>query len=120
MEISIGMETDVVVVDLTGDFVASAAEQFKVQMAKLMEKNFVFVVLNLDKVGFMDSSGLGACMAAHKAFQEKKGVLVCAKPSEAVAKIFRVTRADQKLKVAPTRPEAVKLLQAISAAGRTS
>ena len=115
MEISIGMEGDVVVVDLTGDFVASAVEHFKAQMAKLMEKNFLFVVLNLDKVNFMDSSGLGACMAAHKAFQEKKGAVVCAKPSEAVAKIFRVTRADQKLKVSPTRPEAVKALQEIAA-----
>lgn len=120
MEISIGMEEDVVVVDLTGDFVASATELFKTQMAKLMEKNFLFVVLNLDKVSFMDSSGLGACMAAHKAFQEKKGALVCAKPSEAVAKIFRVTRADQKLKVAPTRPEGVKILQAIIGARGTS
>jgi len=117
MEINIGMEGDVVMVDLTGDFVASAAEQFKAQMAKLMEKNFLFVVLNLDKVSFMDSSGLGACMAAHKAFQEKKGALVCAKPSEAVAKIFRVTRADQKLKVAPTRLDAVKALQQIAAGG---
>jgi anti-sigma B factor antagonist len=119
MEISIGVEGDVVVVDLTGDFVASTAEQFKAQMAKLAEKNFLFVVLNLDKVNFMDSSGLGACMAAHKAFQEKKGALVCAKPSEAVAKIFRVTRADQKLKVAPSRLEAVQSLQVL-AAGRPS
>lgn len=119
MEISIGVEGDVVVVDLTGDFVASSAEQFKAQMAKLTEKNFLFVVLNLDKVNFMDSSGLGACMAAHKAFLEKKGTLVCAKPSEAVAKIFRVTRADQKLKVAATRLDGVKMLQEI-AAGRPS
>lgn len=118
MEISISMQGDVVVADLTGDFVASAAEQFKTQMAKLMEKNFLFVVLNLDKVNFMDSSGLGACMAAHKAFLEKKGALVCAKPSEAVAKIFRVTRADQKLKVSQTCPEGVKSLQGIAAGGR--
>lgn len=114
MEISIGMDGEVVVVDMTGDFVAGTVEQFKAQMAKLMEKNFLFVVLNLDKVNFMDSSGLGACMAAHKAFQEKRGALVCAKLSEPVAKIFRVTRADQKLKVAPTRPEGVALLQQIA------
>ncbi len=118
MEISIGMDGDVVVVDLTGDFVASAAEQFKTQVAKLVEKNFLFVVLNLDKVSFMDSSGLGACMAAHKTLQEKKGALVCAKPGEGVAKIFRVTRADQKLKVVPTRQDGVKALQEIAAGRR--
>ncbi len=119
MEISIGMDGEVVVVDMTGDFVADTADQFKAQMAKLMEKNFLFVVLNMDKVSFIDSSGLGACMAAHKAFQEKKGALVCAKPSEPVAKIFRVTRAGQKLRVAPTRLDAVQSLQTLAAAGRT-
>jgi anti-sigma B factor antagonist len=119
MEISIGMDGDVVVVELTGDFVASAAEQFKAQMAKLMEKNFLFVALHLDRVNFMDSSGLGACMGAHKAFAGKKGALVCVKPSDPVAKIFRVTRADQKLTVAPSRLEAVQTLRAL-AAGRTA
>jgi hypothetical protein len=32
-----------------GRFVASSAEQFKAQMAGLTEKNFLFVVLNLDR-----------------------------------------------------------------------
>ena len=111
MEINIVTEGEFVVADLTGDFVASTAEQFKAQMTKLIEKNFFHVILDLGKVTFMDSSGLGACMAVHKAFREKEGALVVAKPSEAVAKIFRVTRADQKLVVAPTRLDAAKLLQ---------
>ena len=119
MNFDSGLDGDVVVVDLTGDFVARTVEQFRAQMTKLIEKNVRFVVLELSKVTFMDSSGLGACMAAHKAFQEKSGALVFAKPSEAVAKIFRVTRADQKLRVAPTRQDAVKSAREL-AAGRPS
>ncbi|MDP2156709.1 MAG: STAS domain-containing protein [Nitrospirota bacterium] len=111
MEISISMEGDFVVADVAGDLVASTAEDLKAQMGKLIEKNFLFVILELSKVNFMDSSGLGACMAAHKAFIEKKGSLVCTKPSETVAKVFRVTRADQKLNMAGTRLDAIKFLQ---------
>lgn len=119
MEFSSGRDGDLVVVGLTGDFVARTVEQFKAQMTDLIEKNILFVVLELSQVPFMDSSGLGACMAAHKAFQEKRGALVFAKPSEAVAKIFRVTRADQKLRVAPTRQDALKSAREL-AAGRPS
>jgi anti-sigma B factor antagonist len=120
MEIKIGMDGDFVIAELSGDLVAGTAEQFKTQMSKLMEKNFLYVVLELSKASFMDSSGLGACMAAHKAFNEKKGVLVCTKPSETVAKVFRVTRADQKLNMAGTRLEAVMFLQNAVLSGRQS
>lgn len=119
MEFSNGQDGDVAVIGLTGDFVARTVEQFKAQMTNLIEKNVLFAVLDLSQVAFMDSSGLGACMAAHKAFQERSGALVFAKPSEAVAKIFRVTRADQKLRVASTRQGAVKSAQDL-AAGRPS
>lgn len=108
MEINVGMDGDIVMLDLNGDLVASTAEDLKAQVAKLVEKNFRYIMLDLSKVGFMDSSGLGSCMAVHKTLNEKQGLLVCAQPSEAVAKIFRITRADQKIKVMPTRSDASK------------
>jgi anti-anti-sigma factor len=118
MEINIGMDGDVVIMDITGDLVASTAEEFKAQVAKLNEKNFHFILLDMSKVNFMDSSGLGACMAVHKTLTEKKGMLALAKLSEAVGKVFRITRADQKLKVVPTKQEGVKALTDAIIAGR--
>ena len=110
MEINVGMDGDVVVMDLTGDLVASTAEELKSQIAKLVEKNFNYVLMEMSKVNFMDSSGLGACMAVHKTLLDKKGLLVCARPSDAVSKVFRITRADQKIRVASTKQEGVSLL----------
>ena len=112
MELNMGMDGNIVVVDITGDLVASTAEQLKAQVQKLMEKNFVYVVLEMSKINFMDSSGLGACMSVHKSLVEKNGLLVCAKPSDPVAKVFRLTRADQKLKVVPTKQDGLNALHA--------
>ncbi len=110
MEFNIGMDGDVVTVGINGDLVASSAEELKSQIAKLRDKNFYFILLDMSKVGFMDSSGLGACMAVHKMLSEKNGLVVLAKLSEAVGKVFRLTRADQKLKVAPTQQDGIKFL----------
>ena len=108
MEISIGMEGDVVVVELTGDFVASAAEQFKAQMAKLMEKNFLFVVLNLDKVGFMDSSGLGAILGCLRLIEGGGGGLRLCGLQPEVRKAVELVRMDRLVDVHATRDEALK------------
>ena len=110
MEISIGMDGDVVIMDITGDLVASTADELKTHVAKLSEKKFHFILADISKISFMDSSGLGACMAVHKSLSEQKGLLVLAKPTEAVAKVFRITRADQKLKIVSTKPDGVKAL----------
>ena len=119
MEIGIGMDGDVVIMDITGDLVASTADELKTHISKLSEKKFNFVLADISKINFMDSSGLGACMAIHKALSEKNGLLVLARPTEAVAKVFRITRADQKIKVAPTKQDGIKMLHdAIIAGGR--
>ena len=110
MEINVGMDGDIVMLDLNGDLVASTAEDLKAQVSKLVEKKFRYIMLDMSKIGFMDSSGLGSCMAVHKALNEKEGMLVCAQPSEAVTKIFRITRADQKIKVIPSRSDALKII----------
>jgi len=112
MEINISMDGDIVVMDLAGDLVASTAEQLKAQVEKLADKHFNRILLDMSGVNFMDSSGLGMCMAVHKMLLQSGGLVVCARPSEAVAKIFRVTRADQKLRVIPDRGEGVRILHA--------
>ncbi|MBU0676228.1 MAG: STAS domain-containing protein [Proteobacteria bacterium] len=111
MEINLGsMDGDVVVVDLNGDLVAGSAEELKRQVAKLLQKNFNRIMIEMANVGFMDSSGLGACMALHKLVVEHKGRIVFVKPNETVAKVFRVTRADKKLALVMSKNDGHQLL----------
>jgi len=115
MEMSSERDGDVVMISLTGDFVARTVGQFKALNADYTEKNILYLVLDLSNVAFMDSSGLGECIILHKWFQARGGLVVIAKPSEAVAKIFRVTRADEKLRIAPTRLAALQYAQQYAA-----
>lgn len=110
MEIKLEMDNEVIILKLTGSLVASSAENLKTQVAKLLEKKYRFILLDLGKVDFIDSSGLGACIAINRNLAATQGVLACAGMNENVRKVFRMTRADQKILVFETRQDAVNSL----------
>lgn len=116
MEIKLEMDHEVIILKLIGSLVASSAERLKEQSAKLMEKKYRFILLDLGKVDFIDSSGLGACIAINRDLAAGHGVLACAALNENVRKVFRMTHADQKILVFDHRTEGVNaLLERIAA-----
>lgn len=111
MEFRIEMANDVVVLIPSGNLVASETEAFKSQVEKLMEKKFRFILLDMSRIDFMDSSGLGSVIAVNKLVTGIGGVFACAALQEGVQKVFRVTRADQKIAVAATQSDGLLLIQ---------
>ena len=72
---------------------ASGAIQFKDQMRELTTDGPARVVLNLEQVDFVDSSGLGAIVASMKQLATGQ-VLELAALRGPVDKVFRLTRMD--------------------------
>ncbi len=110
MEIKIEMDGDVVILKMIGQLVASTAEELKTQVDKLIGKKYVHLLFDLSKVDFIDSSGLGACIAANRLLAGNSGKLICSGLNESVRKLFRLTRADQKISVVESRQEALSAL----------
>lgn len=110
MEIKVEMDNDVVILKLAGNLVASTAEELKAQTAKLIEKKYLFILLDMGKVDFIDSSGLGACIAIKRDLATNAGLLACTGLTEAVRQVFRMTHADQKISVFDTRQDGVGVL----------
>ncbi len=65
------------------------------------------VVLCLDRVQFVDSSGLGAILSVLRALSSKGGDLCVSDVTPSVAALLRMVRLDQILQVFATREEAV-------------
>lgn len=118
MEIKLEMDNDVIILKLIGNLVASTAERLRTQIAKLIEKRYFFVILDMGRVDFIDSSGLGACIAVNRDLSANQGLLACAALTGNVRKIFQMTRADQKILVANARQDAVYAFQDKVRAGR--
>jgi anti-sigma B factor antagonist len=72
---------------------AAVAIQFKDSMREVSEDGPPRVLLDLQHVDFIDSSGLGAIVAAMKQLDEGRKLDLCALTPN-VDKVFRLTRMD--------------------------
>ena len=77
-------------------------------LAKLIEQKTPKVVVDLDGVPFMDSSGLGALMGGVRRMREAGGDLAIACTREQHLKLFTITGFGEGVSIAPTVEEAAK------------
>ncbi len=94
MELDVDNKDGLTVVTVRDDRIdAAVAIQFKDRMRVLSNDGPDRIVLNLSNVQFIDSSGLGAIVAAMK-HQRDGQTLELAALSPTVDKVFRMTRMD--------------------------
>jgi anti-sigma B factor antagonist len=85
---------------------ADRALSFKESMAKLMDKGHRAFILDLSRVNFIDSSGLGAILATAKRVGKAGDILVVG-TSETVGSMFKLTRMDRIFPMFASVEEAV-------------
>lgn len=92
------VDSDLLVRVLDDRIDAAAAVQFRDAMRTATEAGHARVVLDLARVNFVDSSGLGAIIAVMKHLGSDR-TLELAGLQPAVGKVFRLTRLDEIVKV---------------------
>lgn len=108
MELSVEMMGDVAVVGLFVDELdASNTAEFKQKMAPVLAEHR-HVVIDLEQVRFVDSSGLGAMLSCLRQLSEKGGDLALSGLSRSVRAAFELVRLHRVLNIFATRDEAVK------------
>jgi anti-sigma B factor antagonist len=85
---------------------AATAIQFKERMRDITRTGDQRVVLDLARVQFLDSSGLGAIVAVKKLLGPDR-VMDLASLTPTVEKVFRLTRMDSVFTIHPTLEAAV-------------
>ncbi len=107
MEVSAKTEEDMQVVSVLDTRIdAAVALAFKDAMRSTTEGGPDTVVLDLRKVDFIDSSGLGALVATLKHLSPARK-LILAGLSPAVEKVFKLTRMDTVFNVFSSLDEAL-------------
>ncbi len=99
---------DVTVVELGGEFVEEYCKVFQDTMTELVNRQISGIVLDMSKVPFIDSSGLGMLLWLRDYCHENKSQLKLAALDDNIRKILEITRLDGKLDCYEELSQAVK------------
>ena len=107
MNIDVTQTSGVAVVTPRGDLDLAAVDEVKRTLAGLIDGGQSRVLLDLGGVGYLDSSCMGAMVAAMKRARAAGGdVRLCALQDD-VRRIFELTRLARAMSIHPTRQEAL-------------
>lgn len=107
------METieDVLCIRLEGELDHHTADQLRNKAAKeIEEKKTRYLVFNLEKLSFMDSSGIGVILGRYKQIQQLKGeVIVCSLPPS-IQRLFEMSGLLKIIRLEQTEEKALERL----------
>ena len=109
MELSVttSQHDDVCVVTVTGEVDVHTAAQLRVALDDEIAAGSTRIVLDLDGVGFLDSTGLGVLVGRLKLVRNHSGWLRIVCSNDRVLRVFRITGLDKVFGIHPSVAEAV-------------
>lgn len=96
---------DRAVVHLSGEVDLATCPRLRDVLAELIDAGIYHLVVDLEQVSFLDSSGIGVLMGAHRRIREHGGSLRLAAPSAPVRRVLELTGVPTVLPIG-TAPEA--------------
>ena len=108
VEIDITEGEDWQVLKPTGDLDVYTVGSLRDAIGQMIDQGTPKVVVDLDGVPFMDSSGLGALMGGVRRLRESGGDLAIACTREQHLKLFTITGFGEGVSIAPTVEEAAQ------------
>jgi anti-sigma B factor antagonist len=106
IDIQVSSKEDFKVIKPTGDLDVYTVGSLRDAIGEMIEEGSTKVVVDLDGVPFMDSSGLGALMGGVRRLRESGGDLAIACTREQHLKLFTITGFGEGVSIAPTVEEA--------------
>ena len=95
------------VIDVQGEIDMYTAPRLRELLIDLVSKGSCQLVVNLDKVGFLDSTGLGVLVGGLKRVRAHDGSLDLVCTQQRILKIFRITGLTQVFGIYQTVDQAI-------------
>ncbi len=104
------LKDNVLFIELDGDLLGANKEDEVLEVAKdKIEDKVTSCVIDISKVGYMNSTGLSFLIRLLTRFRNAGGDLVLLKPSDQARKLLVITKLNNIFSVAQTEEEAIKL-----------
>ncbi len=83
---------EIIKIEIEGEVDVYTSIELKRELNEIIDNGTKKIIINLDKVTYIDSSGLGVLVAILKRIRKEKGNLKLLKLTQNVKKIFEITR----------------------------
>jgi stage II sporulation protein AA (anti-sigma F factor antagonist) len=111
LNIELETKNDVLCIRLSGELDHHTADELRERATAVIEKNDIrHIVLNLEHLSFMDSSGLGVILGRYKQIKQVHGEMVVCAISPAIQRLFDMSGLFKIIKMEPTEEFALQRL----------
>ncbi|WP_077213867.1 anti-sigma F factor antagonist [Bacillus dakarensis] len=111
LNIELEIKRDVLCIRLSGELDHHTADALREQASKaIVENNIHHIVLNLESLTFMDSSGLGVILGRYKQIKQLHGEMVVCAISPSVQRLFDMSGLFKIIRLEPTEQFALERL----------
>jgi anti-sigma B factor antagonist len=118
--VSSGHEAGWWVVSVAGEIDVHSGPSLREHLLRALANGERDLIVDLSGVSFLDSSGLGVLVTAHKRARAAGGMLRLASCQPAVATIFQITALDRAFSIHPSVEDAVAAPRPEQPAGEES
>jgi stage II sporulation protein AA (anti-sigma F factor antagonist) len=102
---------EVLCIRLTGELDHHAADELRAKATKALEDpNVRHIVLNLENLTFMDSSGLGVILGRYKQIKQLHGEMIVCAISPPIKRLFDMSGLFKIVRLEPTEEFALESL----------
>ncbi len=107
MHIKTGEEQGVTIVSVEGEINLESSPQLRKAFEDLLKKGTQKIILDFQRISYIDSSGLATCVELFQRLQEKSGKLSLVNVSPKIRNVFEVTRLDKLFHICNSQEEAL-------------
>ncbi|MDH5721027.1 MAG: STAS domain-containing protein [Spirochaetia bacterium] len=97
-----------VIIDIEGEIDLYNAPEVKETIKKLIDDKKLKIIVNLSKVSYIDSSGIGALISAVTALKKEQGYLKLVNVYASVKKVFELTKLTSFFDIYDSEEAAIK------------
>lgn len=111
LDIEMEIKQDVLCIRLSGELDHHSADELREKATNTIEEHSIrHIVLNLESLSFMDSSGLGVILGRYKQIKQQHGEMVVCAISPSVQRLFEMSGLFKIIRLEPTEQFALERL----------
>ncbi|HWV57646.1 MAG TPA: STAS domain-containing protein [Longimicrobiales bacterium] len=107
MSFDVTKEGDITIIDVEGQLIVGNRQELKHRVIEELDNGARKFLIDFERTGYIDSSGLGVLVSLSKKIREQGGELRLANLNEDLRTLFELTKLDTLFQIADSRSEAL-------------